>query len=341
MAVSNPWNIKYNPMKPIPKGNETIQTVSNGNIEEVAVVVKNLSRFFGDFVAVDRVSFEVRRGEIFGFLGPNGAGKTTTIKILCGLLSPSSGEGYVAGWSVKDNPEEIKKHIGYMSQKFSLYEDLRVKENIDFFGGIYGLTGGKKADREQWVMEMAGLTDKASMFTGELPLGWKQRLALGCAVIHEPPVLFLDEPTSGVDPLSRRSFWQLIHSMASQGVTIFVSTHYMEEAEYCNRLALMNRGRIIALGTPMELKKKWMPAKVLSLKCDRIMEASELLKGKDLFEETAVFGNLLHIVTYKPEQAKAEAYDVLTSSGISVASVEIITPSLEDVFVTLTRADAE
>lgn len=306
-----------------------------------AVVVKDLTRVFGNFVAVDHVSFNVRRGEIFGFLGPNGAGKTTTIKILCGLLSPSSGEGYVVGWSVSDSPEEIKKHIGYMSQKFSLYEDLTVKENIDFFGGIYGLTGAKKADRQEWVMEMAGLTDKATMLTGELPLGWKQRLALGCAVIHEPPVLFLDEPTSGVDPLSRRSFWELIHSMASQGVTIFVSTHYMEEAEYCNRLALMSRGKIIALGTPAELKKNWMPAKVLSLKCDRMMEASELLKHNELFTETAVFGNILHIVTYAPERAKAEAHSVLTSSGIAVTSIEDITPSLEDVFVTLTSADTD
>jgi ABC-2 type transport system ATP-binding protein len=320
---------------------ERIRALSGRDPRDLAVVVKDLTRSFGDFVAVDHVSFEVARGEIFGFLGPNGAGKTTTIKILCGLLSPSSGEGYVAGWSVAANPEEIKKHIGYMSQKFSLYEDLTVRENIDFFGGIYGLTGAKKAERERWVMEMAGLADKATMLTSELPLGWKQRLALGCAVIHEPPVLFLDEPTSGVDPLSRRSFWELIHSMASRGVTIFVSTHYMEEAEYCNRLALMSRGRIIALGTPAELKKKWMPAKVLSLKCDRIMEASELLKDKDVFSEAAVFGNVLHIVTYKPEEAKTEARKLLATAGISVASLEDITPSLEDVFVTLTSADAD
>lgn len=328
-------------MKLVPENETRIRAIAQAEAKEMAIVVKELSRVFGDFVAVDHISFEVRRGEIFGFLGPNGAGKTTTIKILCGLLSPSSGEGYVVGWSVSDNPDEIKKHIGYMSQKFSLYEDLTVAENIDFFGGIYGLTGLKKAERRQWVMEMAGLTDKATMLTSELPLGWKQRLALGCAVIHEPPVLFLDEPTSGVDPLSRRSFWELIHAMASQGVTILVSTHYMEEAEYCNRLALMNRGKIIALGTPAELKKKWMPARVLSLKCDRLMEASDLLKNKEVFTETAVFGNVLHIVTYYPEAATAEARDVLARSGILVTSIEDITPSLEDVFVTLTSAETD
>ncbi len=328
-------------MKQITNDEERMRATSGRDPKDVAVVVKDLTRSFGDFIAVDHVSFEVARGEIFGFLGPNGAGKTTTIKILCGLLSPSSGEGYVVGWSVASRPDEIKKRIGYMSQKFSLYEDLTVGENIDFFGGIYGLTGSKKAERQRWVMDMAGLADKATMLTSELPLGWKQRLALGCAVIHEPPVLFLDEPTSGVDPLSRRSFWELIHSMATQGITIFVSTHYMEEAEYCNRLALMSKGKIIALGTPAELKKKWMPAKVLSLKCDRIMEASELLKDNEVFTETAVFGNLLHIVTYNPEQAKVEARKLLLTAGISISSLDDITPSLEDVFVTLTSSDAD
>ncbi len=326
-------------MKATSKNCSKITSPNQSDARDMTVTVEQLTRVYGDFVAVDHISFQVRRGEIFGFLGPNGAGKTTTIKILCGLLSPSSGEGYVAGWSVSDKPEEIKKHIGYMSQKFSLYEDLTVAENIDFFAGIYGLVGIKKADRQQWVMEMAGLTNMANVLTGQLPLGWKQRLALGCAVIHEPPVLFLDEPTSGVDPISRRSFWDLIHTMASQGVTVFVSTHYMEEAEYCHRLALMNKGKIIALGTPSELKKKWMPAKVLSVKCDRVMEASELLQGNNLFIETAVFGNILHIVTADPEQAKAESRKILSGWGISVSSIEEITPSLEDVFVTLTSSD--
>ncbi len=306
---------------------------------EVAVFARELTRVFGDFVAVDHVSFQVRRGEIFGFLGPNGAGKTTTIKILCGLLRPTSGQAQVSGWDVSTQHEEIKKHIGYMSQKFSLYEDLTVKENIDFFGGVYGLEGVRQQEREKWVLEMAGLTDKTSTLTGALPLGWKQRLALGCAVIHEPPVLFLDEPTSGVDPLSRRSFWDLINTLAGQGVTVFVTTHYMEEAEYCNRLALMSRGRVIALGTPSELKRDWMKESVLDLECDNVMEAAELLERDPIFTETAIFGNLLHLVTPEPEQAMARAKQLLDEAGISLLRIDIITPSLEDVFVTLTAKD--
>lgn len=294
---------------------------------------------FGDFTAVDHVSFEVQRGEIFGFLGPNGAGKTTTIKILCGLLTPSSGEASVSGCDVSTQYEEIKKYIGYMSQKFSLYEDLTVKENIDFFGGVYGLTGSRKDQRRQWVLEMAGLTDKTSTLTADLPLGWKQRLALGCAVIHEPPVLFLDEPTSGVDPVSRRSFWDLINTLAGEGVTVFVTTHYMEEAEYCNRLALMSRGRVIALGTPRELKRNWMSESVLDLECDHVMEAAELLEKEHLFTETAIFGNLLHLVTPDPVQAEAHARKILKEAGVSVSRINVITPSLEDVFVTLTSKD--
>lgn len=311
------------------------------SVRDLAVVVRDLTRVFGSFIAVDRIGFEVHRGEIFGFLGPNGAGKTTTIKILCGLLTPSAGSANVVGFDIATEYEEVKKHIGYMSQKFSLYEDLTVAENIDFFGGVYGLSGPKKKEREQWVLEMAGLTDKTMTLTGELPLGWKQRLALGCAVIHEPPVLFLDEPTSGVDPLSRRNFWDLINSLAHQGVTVFVSTHYMEEAEYCNRLALMSRGRIIALGTPRELKRKWMSERVLDLECDSVMEAAELLQNIHPFTETAIFGNLLHIVTSDPIEARTKAHEILSRAGIPIKRIEEITPSLEDVFVTLTSKDTE
>jgi ABC-2 type transport system ATP-binding protein len=312
---------------------------SESNEVEAAVFARDLTRVFGDFVAVDHVSFQVKRGEIFGFLGPNGAGKTTTIKILCGLLTPTSGEASVSGWGVSTQYEEIKKHIGYMSQKFSLYEDLTVNENIDFFGGVYGLVGERKDLRGRWVLEMAGLTDKTNTLTGDLPLGWKQRLALGCAVIHEPPVLFLDEPTSGVDPVSRRSFWDLINTLASEGVTVFVSTHYMEEAEYCNRLALMSRGKIIALGTPRELKRDWMKESVLDLECDQVMEAAELLQKEAIFTETAIFGNLLHLVTRYPEAAEARARLVLADAHIKVSRIDVITPSLEDVFVTLTAKD--
>jgi len=306
---------------------------------EITVFAKDLTKVFGSFVAVDHVNFEVPKGEIFGFLGPNGAGKTTTIKILCGLLSPTSGEARVAGWDVATQPEEIKRHIGYMSQKFSLYEDLTVGENLDFFGGVYGLGPRRQARREERVLEMAGLGGKSGLLTRDLPLGWKQRLALGCAVLHEPPILFLDEPTSGVDPLSRRSFWDLIHNLAAEGVTVFVTTHYMEEAEYCNRLTLMNRGRIIALGTPRELKTHQMEASVLDLECDEFVRAAELLEKEDLFTETAIFGTFIHLVTLHPDEAMKRAREVLGEAGISISRLEVITPSLEDVFVTLTAAD--
>lgn len=220
-----------------------------------AVEVRGLTRAFGDFVAVDHVSFEVPTGQIFGFLGPNGAGKTTTIKMLTGLLLPTDGDGQVAGCDIRTDSEGIKQRIGYMSQRFSLYGDLTVEENIAFFGGLYQVRGPRFEQRRAWALEMSGLTEHQRQMTGELPLGWKQRLALGCAVLHEPPILFLDEPTSGVDPISRRSFWELIYSLAAAGTTVFVSTHYMEEAEYCHRLALMNRGRIIALDTPAALRR--------------------------------------------------------------------------------------
>ncbi|HTY22705.1 MAG TPA: ABC transporter ATP-binding protein [Desulfomonilaceae bacterium] len=309
------------------------------NEKQVAVLARDLSKIFGDFVAVDQVTFTVEKGEIFGFLGPNGAGKTTTIKILCGLLMPTSGVAQVAGWDVSTQPEQVKRHIGYMSQKFSLYEDLTVSENLDFFGGVYGLSGNKKKERDQWVLEMAGLVEQKRILTRDLPLGWKQRLALGCAVLHEPPILFLDEPTSGVDPISRRSFWDLIHNLASQGVTVFVSTHYMEEAEYCNRLVLMNRGKIIALGTPGELKRDWMKETVLNVECDNFMKAEELLRKEPIFKETAIFGNLLHLVTLDPEAASARTREILAETGISISNLEVVTPSLEDVFVRLTSED--
>jgi ABC-2 type transport system ATP-binding protein len=307
---------------------------------DLAVFAENLTKVFGQFVAVDNVSFTVEKGEIFGFLGPNGAGKTTTIKILCGLLMPSSGVARIAGWDVSTHPEEVKKSIGYMSQKFSLYDDLTVGENIDFFGGIYGLSGDRKEQRDKWVLEMAGLVEQKRTLTRDLALGWKQRLALGCAVLHEPPILFLDEPTSGVDPISRRSFWDMINNLAAQGVTIFVTTHYMEEAEYCHRLVLMNNGKIIALGTPGELKKNWMKETVLNVECDDFMKAEELLRHEPVFKETAIFGNMIHLVTIDAEAASTKTKEVLATAGISISKIEVITPSLEDVFVTLTAEDS-
>jgi ABC-2 type transport system ATP-binding protein len=308
---------------------------------QITVFAEDLTRVFGDFVAVDHVSFEVKQGEILGFLGPNGAGKTTTIKILCGLLLPSSGAASVGGWDVSTQPDEIKKNIGYMSQRFSLYEELTVQENLDFFGGIYGLQGEKQRQRQGWVLEMAGLTGKTGMFTRALPLGWKQRLALGCAVLHEPPILFLDEPTSGVDPLSRRTFWDLINSLSLQGVTVLVSTHYMDEAEYCHRLALMNKGRIIAMGTPHELKTQRMTESVLELVCDDFMTAADLLHNEGFFTEAAIFGRIVHLVTPDPESGTELAREVLRRAGITVLAIEKISPSLEDVFVTLTTSRDE
>ena len=219
-----------------------------------AVVVDNLEKHFGGFVAVDRVSFQVGKGEVFGFLGPNGAGKSTTIRMLCGILRPSGGSGTVAGFDIRTQPERIKAHIGYMSQKFSLYQDLTVEENIDFYSGIYCIPAEKKQERKEWVIEMAGLAGHRRSLTAVLSGGWKQRLALGCAILHEPPIIFLDEPTSGVDPISRRRFWDLIYELSERGVTIFVTTHYMDEAEYCDRLGLIYRGELIALDTPGGLK---------------------------------------------------------------------------------------
>lgn len=221
-----------------------------------AVTLEGLTRTFGDFIAVNKISLAVPKGEIFGFLGPNGAGKSTTIRMLCGILEPSSGSGQVAGFDVATQAELIKENIGYMSQKFSLYEDLTVAENIAFYGGIYRLPAKELAERADWVIEMAGLAERRNSKAGELSAGWRQRLALGCALLHKPPIIFLDEPTAGVDPLNRRRFWQLIHHLAADGVTVFVTTHYMDEAEYCDRLALIYRGELVAIGTPQELKQQ-------------------------------------------------------------------------------------
>ncbi len=226
------------------------------NANHWAVEVDSLVKRFGDFTAVDRVSFQVRRGEIFGFLGPNGAGKSTVIRILCGLLRPTGGRAVVGGYDVAKAPEAVRQNIGYMSQRFSLYDDLTVAENLSFFGGVYGVRDERRREREEFVLRMAGLTDKRSTMTRLLAGGWKQRLALGSAILHEPPILFLDEPTSGVDPIARREFWDLIYQLSEKGHTVFVTTHYMDEAEYCHRLALMYRGKIIALDTPSALKRQ-------------------------------------------------------------------------------------
>jgi ABC-2 type transport system ATP-binding protein len=304
-----------------------------------AVTTQNLTRRFGNFTAVDHISFEVPRGQIFGFLGPNGAGKSTTIRMLCGLLAPSEGEGTVSGFDIHRNSEQIKKHIGYMSQKFSLYEDLTVEENIDFYGGIYGLSGSRLAPRKQWAVEMSGLTEHRNSLTSLLSGGWKQRLALACAILHEPPIIFLDEPTSGVDPLSRRRFWDLIYDMADRGVTVFVSTHYMEEAEYCDRIALIYRGKMIALGTPQELKTGMMTDQILDIQCPRAHEVMDDLASLPEVREVALFGAGLHVVVADAEFAKRAIAAECHRRGLQLRQIEQITPSMEDVFVSLIEAE--
>jgi ABC-2 type transport system ATP-binding protein len=307
------------------------------DFEGSAVHVDRLTKVFGDFTAVDQVSFQVHKGEIFGFLGPNGAGKTTVIKMLTGLLLPTSGSGTVAGFDILTATEAIKRHIGYMSQLFSLYADLTVEENITFFSGLNGVQWNRRHERRDWVLEMAGLKEHRSRLTRDLPLGWKQRLALGCAVLHEPPILFLDEPTSGVDPISRRRFWDLIYTLTAQGITVFVTTHYMEEAEYCQRLALMNRGRLIALDTPMQLRVG-MREPILELKTNNSPKAVEMLKGLPGVIEAAMFGRTVHVVVEDMTQARSSVSAALESHGIAVLGMEEILPSLEDVFVSLVRA---
>jgi ABC-2 type transport system ATP-binding protein len=305
----------------------------------IAIEVDELTKRFGDFVAVDHVSFEVPRGRILGFLGPNGAGKSTTIRMLCGILPPSSGSAAVRGIDVVQNPEGVKEQLGYMSQKFSLYEDLTVAQNINFYGGIYRLPRRKLAGRRGWVIELAGLSGKENMLAGNLSVGVRQRLALGCALLHEPPILLLDEPTSGVDPTSRRSFWDLIHSVAREGHTVLVTTHYMDEAEYCDSLVLINRGRIVAEGTPEELKQSSGRGRIVDIRCRRSWEAADLLESKPGVKDVALYGAGLHVVVDNGGPSDEEFRDLL--NGFDVTRVETVKASLEDVFVAMTRGEGD
>jgi drug efflux transport system ATP-binding protein len=301
-----------------------------------SVVIEGLVKRFGTFVAVDRLSLTVRKGEVFGFLGPNGAGKSTTIRMLCGLLRPSAGRALVAGYDVARKPQAVRQNIGYMSQKFSLYNDLKVIENLRLFAGLYSVPAKELRGRMEWALQMANLKGQENLMTRTLPGGWKQRLALGCAVLHRPPILFLDEPTSGVDPIARRQFWELIHQMAGEGVTVFVTTHYMEEAEYCNRLALIFRGRMVALGTPTELKRDAMKGELLLVECAPLGAAVEALRRAPGVMDAAVFGNALHLVAADAEAAAPRVRALLSERGISAGRIEPIRPTLEDVFVSLT-----
>lgn len=303
--------------------------------DENAVVVKGLEKHFGSFIAVNRISFEVKKGSIYGILGPNGAGKSTTMRILCGIIEPTGGSATVVGYDIYKESEKIKTHIGYMSQKFSLYEDLTVEENIDFYSGIYRVPEMKKGLRKDWVIRMSELQNHLKTKTGNLPAGWKQQLALGCALLHEPSIIFLDEPTAGVDPISRRNFWQLIYALADKGVTVIVTTHFVEEAEYFDHIGLIYRGELIANGTPEYLKKEIMQDKVLEVICENPQEALLGLQHIPGIKDVGLFGNSLHVVVENVNTAMNNIRQFLKKMRIHLQSIEIITPSMEHVFISL------
>ena len=298
-----------------------------------AIQVRGLTRRFGQFVAVDQLSFDVRRGEIFGFLGSNGAGKSTTIRMLCGLLRPTSGAATVGGVDVTRDPEGVKQRIGYMSQRFSLYELLTVDQNIRFFGGIYGLDEERLARRRDFVVEMAGLKGRESTLARDLSGGWRQRLALGCAILHEPTILFLDEPTGGVDPLSRRQFWRLIDVLSNAGVTVLVTTHYLDEAERCHRVALIHAGKLAALGTPTEVKNIFAGRPILEIRSPDPVAVMRALDEMAEVEKTSLFGTAVHAVLRSDVLTAAVITERLRNAGLPVRSIEPVAPSLEDVFL--------
>ena len=298
------------------------------------IAVADLTKRFGDFVAVDRLTFDVKQGEVFGFLGSNGAGKSTTIRMLCGLLKPTTGTAVVGGVDVSRDPEGVKRRIGYMSQRFSLYESLTVDQNIRFFGGIYGLDRAKLAARREFVLDIAGLHGREHTRAGDLAGGWRQRLALGCAILHEPPIVFLDEPTGGVDPLSRREFWSLIDTLSTGGVTVLVTTHYLDEAEHCNRLAIIHAGRLAAIGTTGELKRVFADRSIVEVHAANPVETMRLLDGMPEVEKTSVFGTAVHAVLKgDATQAASLLRQRLSGAGVAVAAIDPVQPSLEDVFL--------
>jgi ABC-2 type transport system ATP-binding protein len=300
--------------------------------------VEHLVKRFGAFTAVDDLSFKVAEGEVFGLLGSNGAGKSTAIRMLCALLTPTSGNARVLGLDVGRDAEELKRRIGYMTQRFSLYEDLTVRQNLEFFGGVYGLHGPALADRRAWALATAGLAGKEDLITGSLPGGWKQRLALACAVLHRPRVVFLDEPTGSVDPLSRRRFWTLIDAMAGEGVTLIVTTHYLDEAERCDRIALMHAGRLVALGSGPQLKQVFAGRVLLEVSCPRFLEAQERLEGVEGVLEASVFGTRLHVVVSDADAGRRGIEERLAQDGNQPFKLERIVPSLEDVFIHMIEA---
>lgn len=307
--------------------------MTGGTTGGTAIDVRGMTRRFGQFVAVDNLSFDVKQGEIFGFLGANGAGKSTTIRMLCGLLSPTSGTAMVGGVDVSRDPEAVKRSIGYMSQKFSLYEALTVDQNIEFFGGVYGLSGERFAARRQFIIEMAGLKGRETTLTRDLPGGWRQRLALGCAILHEPRIVFLDEPTGGVDPLSRRRFWDLIGELSREGVTVLVTTHYLDEAEHCHRIAIIHAGKMAALGTATELKRVFADRPIFEIYASKPVDAMKLLDRHERVEKTSLFGTAVHAVVKDQSTDAAMLSSVLNAKGIDVTAIGAVSPSLEDVFL--------
>ncbi|MBI1931081.1 MAG: ABC transporter ATP-binding protein [Ignavibacteriales bacterium] len=305
-----------------------------------SIEVNNLNKTFDKFVAVNNISFKVKEGEIFGFLGANGAGKSTTIKMLCGLLEPTSGDALVGGFSVKSQSDFVKKNIGYMSQRFSLYNDLTIEENIKFFGGVYGLEGKELNERMQWILKTANLIGKENILTGSLPGGIKQRLALGTAVIHKPKIVFLDEPTSGVDPISRRSFWDLINDLSDEGITVLVTTHYLEEAEYCGNIILINAGSLIAEGNSKVLKSKYLTNPIYEIQCRNVIEAMEIFDKSNFVDETSIFGNSIHIIMNNNFVNENQIINELKKlPQIHIEKLDKIVPTLEDVFIHLLEKD--
>jgi ABC-2 type transport system ATP-binding protein len=300
---------------------------------DIAVSVQNLEKKFGKFTAVNRINFAVKRGEIFGFLGPNGAGKSTTIRMLCGIITPTSGAGQVGGFDINREQEKIKQNIGYMSQKFSLYDDLTVEENINFYSGIYKLTKKQLAERKEEIIKLADIEPLRHSLTRTLSGGWKQRLALGCSLVHKPNIIFLDEPTSGVDPITRNNFWDIIKGLAKNGATIFVTTHYMDEAENCDRMTLIYKGTIIAMGTPEEMKTKFMKSEVIQIVAPEAEELIDKISAVKGVEEAALFGSAIHAVTPDAKAAAPLIKAMLAKEGFKDCKINKIKPTLEDVFV--------
>jgi ABC-2 type transport system ATP-binding protein len=304
-------------------------------VAEAAIVARGLTKRFGDLVAVDAVDLEIHRGEVFGFLGPNGAGKSTTIRMLCGILDPTAGDAEVLGYDIRREPEQLKARLGYMSQRSSLYADMTVTEQLDFYARIYGLDPATRQTKVRGWIETAGLAGRDADLVATLSGGWRQRLALGAAVMHHPDLLLLDEPTSGVDPLSRREFWELIYRFADAGTTIMVTTHYMDEAEHCDRLAFIYGGRIVAEGTPSEIKRTHLQGELLSVHCEEWMRALDVVHASPLVREAALYGTAIHALVASAREAGPALRADLEAAGIGVREITAMAPTLEDVFVAL------